>query len=443
MEVIPGNSSAFVSLPSFVICNFRQNSTIYCSLFGLYPFLEIMLLCNHLPTKKSRSQVRCSLSSKEQNTKNCISAESLDRSNKDKTFLQSLWWLNQKLISQCGFVVLKLNCLPRLRKLAISLQKAVQSAENFNNLVPDFSLHLIVGVMLVMTFGATVTKTPSWALSEENLLFLETWRTIDRPYIDKNFNGQNAAIRKMVATLDDPFTRQSGTRNTLTGVGLSIGYPTRKDKSSSGLVVVLAAPGGPANRAGVLSGDLILAIDDTSTENMEIYDAAERLQGPEGSGVELIIRHGLETRHLSLMYEYHFMVSLCTFVIASRGVQDIYDADGNNAATASEPLAVLVNKGTVSASEILAGALKDNKRAVLFGEPTYGKGKIQSVFELSDGSGLVVTVACYEKPAHIDIGKVGIAPDRPLPVSFPKDDESFCGCLQDPTPRYFLTDNTS
>lgn len=71
--------------------------------------------------------------------------------------------------------------------------------------------------------------------------------------------------------------RQSGTRNTLTGVGLSIGYPT-KDKSTSGLIVVSAAPGGPAYRAGVLSGDLILAIDDKSTENMEIYDAADRLQ---------------------------------------------------------------------------------------------------------------------------------------------------------------------
>lgn len=71
--------------------------------------------------------------------------------------------------------------------------------------------------------------------------------------------------------------RQSGTRNTLTGVGISIGYP-KKDKSDSGLVVVSAAPGGPAYKAGVLSGDLILAIDDASTEKMEIYDAAERLQ---------------------------------------------------------------------------------------------------------------------------------------------------------------------
>ncbi|KAL3351314.1 hypothetical protein AABB24_019755 [Solanum stoloniferum] len=147
------------------------------------------------------------------------------------------------------------------------------------------------------------------ALTEENLLFLEAWRTIDRAYIDKTFNGQSwfryredalrnepmntrqetyAAIKKMLATLDDPFTRflepekfkslRSGTQNALTGVGLSIGYPLGKNESAFGLVVISASPGGPANRAGISSGDIILQIDNTSTENMGIYDAAERLQ---------------------------------------------------------------------------------------------------------------------------------------------------------------------
>lgn len=278
-------------------------------------------------------------------------------------------------------------------------------------------------------------------------------------------------------------------------------------------MVVSAAPGGPAFKAGVLSGDLILAIDDTSTESMEIYDAAERLQGAEGSKVELTVRHGSETRHLLLVREKvllnpvksricrnaslgedaplvgyikltsfsqnasgavreaietlrknnvnSFILDLrdnsgglfpegveiakiwldkgvIVYICDSRGVRDIYETDGSNVAAASEPLVVLVNKGTASASEILAGALKDNKRAVLVGEPTYGKGKIQSVFELSDGSGLAVTVARYETPAHIDIDKVGIIPDRPLPVSFPKDEDSFCGCLQDPATACYL-----
>uniref|UniRef100_A0A453LLC8 Tail specific protease domain-containing protein n=1 Tax=Aegilops tauschii subsp. strangulata TaxID=200361 RepID=A0A453LLC8_AEGTS len=120
------------------------------------------------------------------------------------------------------------------------------------------------------------------------------------------------------------------------------------------------------------------------------------------------------------------------YICDSRGVRDIYEADGASTVAASEPLVVLVNKGTASASEILAGALKDNKRAVVYGEPTYGKGKIQSVFALSDGSGLAVTVARYETPARTDIDKVGVTPDRPLPASFPTDEDGFCSCLRDP-----------
>lgn len=120
------------------------------------------------------------------------------------------------------------------------------------------------------------------------------------------------------------------------------------------------------------------------------------------------------------------------YICDSRGVRDIYETDGSDAIAASEPLIVLVNRGTASASEILAGALKDNKRAVVYGERTFGKGKIQSVFELSDGSGLAVTVARYETPAHTDINKVGIVPDHPLPALFPLDEDGFCSSLKDP-----------
>ncbi|KAL9271495.1 Carboxyl-terminal-processing peptidase 2, chloroplastic-like protein [Drosera capensis] len=58
--------------------------------------------------------------------------------------------------------------------------------------------------------------------------------------------------------------------------------------------------------------------------------------------------------------------------------------------------------------------------------------KIQSVFELSEGSGLAITVARYETPAHTDINKVGVIPDHPLPESFPKDENKLCYCLDDP-----------
>ncbi|CAL5413671.1 unnamed protein product [Camellia sinensis] len=360
--------------------------------------------------------------------------------------------------------------------------------------------------------SSDVNDRPRMALTEEIRLFLEAWRTIDRAYVDKNFNGQKTykAIRKMLATLDDPFTRflepekfkslRLGTQGSLTGVGLSIGYPTGGDGSTAGLVVISTAPGGPANKAGILSGDVILKIDDTSTETMGIYDAADRLQGPEGSAVELTIQSGPEIKHLSLVnisnarntetkhrtgynpltrvgvhirgiHPLRERVSLnpvqsrlceitglgredskvgyikltsfnqnasgavreaietlrrnnvnafvldlrdnrlekgvIVYICDSQGVRDIYDTDGSNAIAAREPLAVLH--------------------------------KIQSVFELSDGSGLAVTVARYETPAHTDIDKVGVVPDHPLPVSFPKDDQGFCSCLQDLVSACYLS----
>ena len=80
-------------------------------------------------------------------------------------------------------------------------------------------------------------------------------------------------------------------------------------------------------------------------------------------------------------------------------------------AITNAPLVVLTNQGTASSSEILVGALQDNGRALLVGEKTFGKGLIQSLFDLSDGSGLAVTVAKYETPNHKNINKLGIIPD--------------------------------
>ena len=96
-----------------------------------------------------------------------------------------------------------------------------------------------------------------------------------------------------------------------------------------------------------------------------------------------------------------------------QGIQGTYEAFGP--ALTTDPLVILVNQGTASASEILAGALQDNHRAQLVGETTFGKGLIQSLFELSDGSGLAVTIAKYETPNHRDINKLGIKPDQIVP----------------------------
>jgi carboxyl-terminal processing protease len=85
----------------------------------------------------------------------------------------------------------------------------------------------------------------------------------------------------------------------------------------------------------------------------------------------------------------------------------------------SGPMLTLVNGGTASASEILAGALQDNKRSGLAGSQTFGKGLIQTLIPLGDGSGLAVTVAHYLTPAGRDIQSLGITPDIELPQPEP------------------------
>ncbi|PSN12475.1 carboxyl-terminal protease [filamentous cyanobacterium CCT1] len=133
-------------------------------------------------------------------------------------------------------------------------------------------------------------------------------------------------------------------------------------------------------------------------------------QGAEGYLLDLrnnpggLLQAGIEIARLWLPQ------GTIVYTVNRQGILDSFEAFGQ--AITDAPLVVLVNEGTASASEILAGALQDNGRATLVGSTTFGKGLIQSLFDLSDGAGLAVTVAKYETPAHHDINKLGITPDR-------------------------------
>jgi carboxyl-terminal processing protease len=104
-------------------------------------------------------------------------------------------------------------------------------------------------------------------------------------------------------------------------------------------------------------------------------------------------------------------------IVSTKGRRESQDTitKSKNKDPISWPVAVLINEGSASGSEILAGALKDNKRAIIVGAKSFGKGSVQSVIPLPDGSGIRLTTSKYFTPAGMSIHGIGIEPDINVP----------------------------
>jgi carboxyl-terminal processing protease len=100
-----------------------------------------------------------------------------------------------------------------------------------------------------------------------------------------------------------------------------------------------------------------------------------------------------------------------------RRMVDKYFAKGSGDELNGMPIVILANLGSASAAEIVTGCLQDLKRAVVLGEKTFGKGSVQTIFPLEDGSALKLTVAKYYTPSHKVIHQHGITPDILVPVT--------------------------
>ncbi|CAM8976258.1 unnamed protein product [Rhodiola kirilowii] len=176
----------------------------------------------------------------------------------------------------------------------------------------------------------------------------------------------------------------------------------------SSAIINHRTPDGHISKTGYVK---LAAFSQTAAVDMEdaIYDMED--QGVESYILDLrnnpggLVKAGLDVAQIWLDGDE----TLVNTIDRDGNMLPINIVDGH--AITHDPLVVLVNEGSASASEILAGALHDNGRAVLVGHKTFGKGRIQSVTELHDGSALFITVAKYLSPALHDIDKVGITPD--------------------------------
>jgi carboxyl-terminal processing protease len=321
--------------------------------------------------------------------------------------------------------------------------------------------------------------------------------------LDEQFYGElpdqqaltYGAIRGMLMTLDDPYTSfidpqitailNEDASGSFEGIGAMV--TMREDGY---LEIASLISGQPAEAAGVLPGDIILAVGDQSIMGLGLYEAISYIRGPAGTDAVLTILRVDEEDEITItvtrarievpIVEYRMLDDEIGYILltdfdanaaasvqealeelarqnpkglifdlrsnpggwldqsikvsdlflnkglvaierdSSGGEQRFYSYDGDIGEDI--PMTVLVNGGSASASEIVAGALQDRGRAVLIGTKTLGKGSVQRPNALSDGSQLRVTIARWFTPNDNSIHGDGLEPD--ILVEIPNDTPS-------------------
>lgn len=318
-------------------------------------------------------------------------------------------------------------------------------------------------------------------------VFWEVWDTLENRFYYDLPDEQDrvyGAVEGLVQSLDDPYTafvppdvarilREDNT-GTFEGIGAYV-----EEAQEGGVQIIRVFEDSPAEEAGILAGDIVIAVDGQDVTGMILNEALLLIRGPAGSEIVLTIyREGaqdflditvtrgrieiptIETRMLDnnigyvALFEFnassaerltdavkgliddgaeYLIFDLRNnpggFLDQSVRIADLFldqgivviqrDVDGgviehkSGSGELAEdiPLVVLINGNSASASEIVAGAIQDNKRGTLIGETTFGKGSVQLLFDLSDDSQLRVTYANWFTPNDNSISGQGITPD--------------------------------
>ena len=349
----------------------------------------------------------------------------------------------------------------------------------------------LIAVAVLAFVGGQVSPqyTPlSWSIGHKSLDFNElndTYELLQRKFdgtIDekKVMDGARAGV---VASAGDPYTVYLDAKaakdlndqlsGTLSGIGAEVGIKNNK------LTVIAPIADSPAEKAGLLAGDIIATIDDKDTSAYTLDEAVGKIRGEKGTKVKLmVIRGSTDPKEITITRDIITVASvkwnmkdnnvgyinITTFgqdtsdkiIQAARELKDqgaqkivldlrndpggyldvavdvtsqfvpqgkvVVDERKNGKSQRKEmtsgdgqlvgmPVVVLINGGSASASEIVAGALKDDIGAKLVGEKSFGKGSVQDITKLDNGAQLKITIAHWFTPSGKGIDKVGIKPD--------------------------------
>jgi carboxyl-terminal processing protease len=359
-----------------------------------------------------------------------------------------------------------------------------------------------------VAFGAAVASyaaggvTPVASVGADQLQrFARVFEKVSESYVDKPDEDKMVAgaINGMLASLD-PHSAY------LDAKALSDFQTTMKGEEFGGLGLEVMQEGGlvrvvspiddtPAARAGMMSGDVITAIDDAPVQGLTLKEAVDRMRGPAKTSVRLKVSRGAnkETREFTIVREIIKVLpvrsriesgdigyiritqfnqqtydglqkAIARFrdelgddklkgyildlrnnpgglltqsievvnafvdhgeIVSTRGraadqAQD-YAARAGADLSRGKPVAVLINGGSASASEIVSGALQDLKRATLIGTRSFGKGSVQTVLSLGENGALKLTTARYYTPSGRSIQAKGIEPDIKVSEPIPED----------------------
>lgn len=325
-------------------------------------------------------------------------------------------------------------------------------------------------------------------------LFWTVWDEIDQRYVKKDaiedVDMVYGAIKGLVSSLKDPYTvfmtpeESKNFNDSIEGKLEGIGAELTVENNN--LVILSPIRNSPAERAGLLPGDIIEKINGEIASEMTLFDAIMKIRGPKGTTVTLtiyredlqepfdvsIVRDSVDIASVTVekldggivyvsinqfndktnedfgkaisemildepkgvIVDLRFngggfldiAVELLSYllpsgseavVIKQRGEEDKTMKVNGNPKLTNVPLVVLVNDGSASASEIVAGAIQDYKRGIIMGTQSFGKGTVQEVESFPDGSSLRMTIAKWATPLDRDINGVGVTPDTVVEIT--------------------------